>query len=551
MNATLGKATTTRWLLAVFAVLAMVAAACSDGDDDESTVPDTAVEGDTAADGAEDDDAAAAPEPDDPAAEAPAPAEPDDDMPEVEAMAFEGVDVEVLTFTGPVIAEPLQRRAPEFNALTGANVKVTTVPFGELYNNILTDAATGTNSFDAWVFAPQWMVDFAIPGYIEDLTSRIAADAAVEWDDVAPFFRDFSATFEGSAYTIPLDGDFHMVYYRSDVLAEAGLAPPRTWDEYLAVAGAVHGTDMNGDGEADYGSCISKARGQQSYWWITSIAAPYIQTQGTSAGVFFDLDDFTPLVDNEGFIRALEVYAATGAFGPPEENNHGVGDSRGLFTAGRCALTLDWGDIGTLAADTENSQVVDKVGSLVTPGSREVIDANGRLVPCDDTTCPHAVDGVNFAPFAAFGGWSGGVNANSDDAVKDAAYAFLSYVSQPAQANVDVTIGATGFNPYRVSQFENLDLWVDGGMSRAAAEDYLGAIGASLNSPNMVLDLRVPQNQRYQQNVLDTVLAQFIAGELTAAEATSEIYDQWEEITDELGRDDQLAAYRNTLNVAR
>ncbi len=548
MNATQRKVTTLRWLFAVLAVFAVLAAACGDDDSDDQ---DGAVQESAAQEDTESEPTTAAPEPDDSGAEASADPEPVEGTPEAEPMQFEGVEVEVLTFTGPQIAEPLQRRAPEFNALTGANVQVTTVPFGELYNNILTDAATGTNSFDAWVFAPQWIVDFAVPGYIEDLTGRVAADEALEWGDVAPFFRDFSATFQGSVYTIPLDGDFHMVYYRSDVLEEAGLAPPRTWDEYLAVAGAVHGTDMNGDGEADYGSCISKARGQQSYWWIISIAAPYVQSQGTSAGVFFDLDDLTPLVDNEGFMRALEVYAATGEFGPPEENNHGVGDSRGLFTSGRCALTLDWGDIGPLAADPENSQVVDKVGSLVTPGSREVIDANGRLVPCDETSCPHAVDGVNYAPFASFGGWSGGVNANSDDAVKDAAYAFLSYVSQPAQANVDVTIGATGFNPYRISQFENLDLWVGAGMSQAAAEDYLGAIGASLNSPNMVLDIRVPQNQRYQQNVLDTVLAQYIAGELTADEAASEIYSQWEEITEELGRDDQLAAYRNTLNVSR
>ena len=548
MNATQCKATTLGWLFAVLAVFAVLAAACGDDDSDDQ---DGAAQDGAAQDDTDSAPATTAPEPDDSGAEAPATTAPAEEMPQAEPMQFEGVDVEVLTFTGPQIAEPLQRRAPEFNALTGANVKVTTVPFGELYNNILTDAATGTNSFDAWVFAPQWIVDFAVPGYIEDLTGRVAADEALEWGDVAPFFRDFSATFEGSVYTIPLDGDFHMVYYRSDVLEEAGLAPPRTWDEYLAVAGAVHGTDMNGDGEGDYGSCISKARGQQSYWWIISIAAPYVQSQGTSAGVFFDLDDLTPLVDNEGFIRALEVYAATGEFGPPEENNHGVGDSRGLFTSGRCALTLDWGDIGPLAADPENSQVVDKVGSLVTPGSREVIDADGRLVPCDETTCPHAVDGVNYAPFASFGGWSGGVNANGDDAVKDAAYAFLSYVSQPAQANIDVTIGATGFNPYRTSQFENLDLWVGAGMSQAAAEDYLGAIGDSLNSPNMVLDIRVPQNQRYQQNVLDTVLAQYIAGELTADEAASEIYSQWEEITEELGRDDQLAAYRNTLNVSR
>ena len=549
-----------RRLMAVLAVLALLAAACSD-DSSETDTPaapdDTAVDSDEDAVDTEPGSEPSEPsepgsEPSEPSEPGSEPSEPVDDGAVVdEAMSFEGVDVEILTFTGPQIAEPLQRRAPEFNALTGANVQVTTVPYGELYNNILTDTATGTNSFDAWVFAPQWIVDFAVPGYIEDLTSRVQADAALNWNDVAPFFRDFSATFEGSVYTIPLDGDFHMVYYRSDVLEDAGLEPPRTWDEYLTVAGAVHGSDMNGDGEGDYGSCISKARGQQSYWWITSIAAPYIQSQGTSAGTFFNLDDFTPLVTNEGFVRALEVYAATGEFGPPEENNHGVGDSRGLFTSGRCALTLDWGDIGPLAADPENSQVVDKVGSLVTPGSREVIDASGRLVACDSSTCPHAVDGVNFAPFASFGGWSGGINANSDDSVKDAAFAFLSYVSQPAQANVDVTIGATGFNPYRTSQFENLDLWVDAGMSEAAAQDYLGAIGDSLNSPNMVLDIRVPQNQRYQQVVLDTVLAQFIAGELTAEEAVSEIYDQWEEITDELGRDDQLSAYRNTLNVTR
>ena len=565
-------------LLAVLLAFAMLAAACGDDDDDDdseagsgtATTAAPSTPDDDGGDAVADDDGdepSMSEEPDATADDEPSMSEePDataDDEPSMSeepdataddtmaAMSFDGVDVEVLTFTGPQIAEPLQRYAPVFNELTGANVQVTTVPFGELYNNILTDAATGTNSFDAWVFAPQWMVDFAVPGYIEDLTDRVAADADLQWNDVAPFFRDFSATFQGSVYTIPLDGDFHMVYYRSDVLEEAGLTPPRTWDEYLEVAEAVHGRDMNGDGEADYGSCISKARGQQSYWWITSIAAPYVQSQGTSAGAFFNLDDFTPLVNNEGFIRALEVYSATGEFGPPDENNLGVGDTRGLFTTGRCALTLDWGDIGTLAADAETSTVVNLVGSLVTPGSEEVIDASGSLVPCDSSTCPHAVDGVNYAPFASFGGWSGGINANSDDIAKDAAFAFLSYVSQPERSNQDVTVGATGFNPYRISQFENIDNWVTAGMSQEAAEDYLGAIGASLASPNMVLDIRVPQNQRYQQVALDLVLAQFIAGEFDAAEAASALYDQWEEITDEIGREGQLSAYRNTLNVTR
>lgn len=42
---------------------------------------------------------------------------------------FEGVTVNLLTFTGPQIAEPLQRRAPDFEKLTGAKINVVIVPF--------------------------------------------------------------------------------------------------------------------------------------------------------------------------------------------------------------------------------------------------------------------------------------------------------------------------------------------------------------------------------------------------------------------------------------
>ena len=63
-----------------------------------------------------------------------------------------------------------------------------------------------------------------------------------------------------------------MVYYRTDVLKELGLEPPKTWDEYLEVAKAANGKDMNGDGEPDFGSCMFKKRNAQSYFAIMSIA---------------------------------------------------------------------------------------------------------------------------------------------------------------------------------------------------------------------------------------------------------------------------------------
>ena len=463
---------------------------------------------------------------------------------------YDGVTINVMTFTGPQIAEPLQRRAPEFKKLTGATVNVVTVPFSDLYTKLLTDWATGTNSIDAAVFAPQWMADYVEPGYLEDLSSRIAGDKALQLEDIGQFFREFSMKFGGKTYTITLDGDFQMAYYRSDLLKKAGMDPPATWDDYIAIAKKFHGQDLNGDGKPDYGSCISKKRNAQAFWMITSVSAGFIQAKGTSEGTFFDLDTMKPLVNNDAFSAALDVYIETTKYGPPDEINLDVGDTRGLFTSGRCALTVDWGDIGTLAIDPKTSKVQDKVGAVILPGSRKVLDrATGEFVPCDSSRCPHAINGINHAPFAAFGGWSGGINAAAKSKVKDAAYDFFSYMSQPAQANVDVTIGITGFNPYRISQFENLDVWIKAGMSRQAAEDYLGAIKASLNSPNMVLDLRIPQNQRYQQIVLDTAIARMLAGEITKAQAMKQIENGWEEITEELGRKEQLNAYRATLGL--
>ena len=97
---------------------------------------------------------------------------------------FDGVTVNIMTFTGPQIAEPLQRRAPDFEKLTGAKINVITVPFSDLYTKLLTDWSSGTNSVDAGVFAPQWMVDYIAGGFLEDLSSRVAADKDLQEDDV-------------------------------------------------------------------------------------------------------------------------------------------------------------------------------------------------------------------------------------------------------------------------------------------------------------------------------------------------------------------------------
>jgi multiple sugar transport system substrate-binding protein len=81
------------------------------------------------------------------------------------------------------------------------------------------------------------------------------------------------------------------------------------------------------------------------------------------------------------------------------------------------------------------------------------------------------------------------------------------------------------------------------------ANNYLGAIGVSLNNANIVLNLSIPHNQQYQFEVLDTVVSKFLVNKITKEEAMQQIEQRWEQITNQVGRESQRAAYRASLGL--
>lgn len=76
---------------------------------------------------------------------------------------------------------------------------------------------------------------------------------------------------------------------------------------------------MNGDRQPDYGSCIPKKRNHVGHWMLWSVAGSFLQSQGTQQGAFFDPKTMKPLINNEAFAKALDVYKQTGEYAPPNE----------------------------------------------------------------------------------------------------------------------------------------------------------------------------------------------------------------------------------------
>ena len=152
--------------------------------------------------------------------------------------------------------------------------------------------------------------------------------------------------------------------------------------------------------------------------------------------------------------------------------------------------------------------------------------------------------GVNHAPYLAFGGWLAAVDAKSPHI--EAAYDFISFLSRPENSYASVITPESGFNPYRTSHFETLAGWYEAGFVDPGA--YLNAIKATLEHPNVQVDLRIPGSSRYF-DAIDAQISLALAGDKTPQEALDDAALQWELITEEFGLAAQLQLFRSSLGL--
>ena len=102
-------------------------------------------------------------------------------------------------------------------------------------------------------------------------------------------------------------------------------------------------------------------------------------------------------------------------------------------------------------------------------------------------------------------------------------------------------------NPYRISHTTDLALWSKL-FSEREAKEYLAGQADSLAAENVVLDMRLPGYFSYTE-VVEIELSKALAGEVTAQQALDTVAAEWNRLTDEFGRDKQLAAYRAAMGL--
>lgn len=135
--------------------------------------------------------------------------------------------------------EVVTQLLPDFErSHPGMRVAVQQLPWSAAHEKLLT-AFAGDATPDVSQLGNTWIPELAALGALESLQPFVTASAVVEQSDYFPGIWDTNQIAD-TLYGVPWYVDTRLLFYRRDLLTQAGFsAPPKTWDEWRRMLAAI------------------------------------------------------------------------------------------------------------------------------------------------------------------------------------------------------------------------------------------------------------------------------------------------------------------------
>ena len=313
-----------------------------------------------------------------------------------QAKPFAGVTLS-LASQNDQFAPVLAKLAPQFEALTGATVRVDIMDYGTLLTKTTADFVGHTKGYDLVTMDVVWSGAYAENGYTVDLADWIKRDAAeIQVPDIYPVLMASLGGYGAKQVAFPFAGYANVLAYRKDLYAAAKLDPPKTMEDLVADAKILTDAKTGIFGFVANGK--TGPAGAQDWMQYNS------QMGGSILG-----PDGKPAIDSAANVASLTVYKALfDKAAPPGAANYDWDGREQSFRNGSVANMETWSVGAPGYYDPKQSKVVDTVAIEVAPSA------------------------AGQPPRYGVGGWGLAINADIDARRKDAAWAFIKWITSPA-----------------------------------------------------------------------------------------------------------------------
>jgi multiple sugar transport system substrate-binding protein len=285
------------------------------------------------------------------------------------------------------------------------------------HNDYVTKLSSKDTSIDIMNIDIIWPPEFGASEWLEPLNGYFSKE---ELDKLLPGPVQGN-TLNGKLYGIPFYTDAGMLFYRKDILDEAGVKPPKTFDELNKLA-----KSLKGKGGTEYGFVY---QGNQYEGLVCNVLEYFWANGGDVLS-----PDNKAIIDSPNNVEALKFFSdmTKSDLVPKGITTYVEEDARTVFTEGKSVFMRNW-PYAWAKSQEDGSKVKGKVGVVPIP-----VGPSGKT------------------PAATLGGWNLGINVNITKEKKDAAAKFLKYLaSDETQAFSAVNSGRI---PIAKSAFKNADV---------------------------------------------------------------------------------------------
>ena len=300
----------------------------------------------------------------------------------------------------PCIA--FQKFIPEFEQRTGIKVTVEAGDLGQIQQQTLTDALTGTQVYDLvqitnLVIGAWGEHGFAAPmqPFLDDPALR---DPGYKLEDMAPGVIASTGTYKGQLFGVPYMLNSPFGIYRKDIAADPaeqaafkakyGYDTPFNGDKFIEVDSWQKWQDVAEFYNRKKGE---KAGGQvlENDLWGTAAAFKrhvtifydYERILLGMGGIMVD-DKRVPQFDKPEAKKALDYFLGWRTFSPPSYREYTWDEEYSDFCTGKLFSTPGWADSTAMEEKPEECPVVaGKIGYFLHPGPHTVSDGASWVIP--------------------------------------------------------------------------------------------------------------------------------------------------------------------------
>jgi multiple sugar transport system substrate-binding protein len=295
---------------------------------------------------------------------------------------------------GPEQTGTLRQLVDDFNEQQGGEIEVEwremPADSSQYFDQLRTEFQAGGGDIDVIGGDVIWPAQFAANGWILNLSDRLPESARADYLDSCVE----AVTYEGGVYGMPWYINAGMLYYRQDLLEEAGFSgPPETWEELKEMALKVREDAGVGNGFVFQGS---------EYEGGVVNGLEYIWTHGGEV-----LDGERVLVDSPEATAGLATARSMIESGvsPLAVTNYTETESHGIFLRGDAVFIRNWPYMYALLSNPDES----------------------RIEPGQVGVAPIPVGEGQSQSYSGLGGWNLLVNAASQ--MQDEAWEFIRFMT--------------------------------------------------------------------------------------------------------------------------